>query len=171
MKSLFLAFGFLAAFTLTTPNAAAAEKQKIAYPSADDASFIITVPKNWELTPAKEDEDYFHVEGPTGAIFSFRAIPGGKDSLDEAIEAMVKDIHERFKDMELGDAQDWKPNGLTGFYAIGTGKDKEGVPIRIGVAWCALNDGKIAEAWFITDLSDEKGLDQANEIINSIESP
>jgi hypothetical protein len=67
--------------------------------------------------------------------------------------------------VKLGDAEDWKPNGLTGLYA---GKDKEdGTPIKVGVGWCALEDGKIAEMWFVADEADAKGIKQAEDIANS----
>lgn len=148
------------------------ELQKIAYPTADEASFVITAPESWKMTAAEDAGDYFHLESPTDAVFSFRTIEGNEDSLKEAIEDCVKDLSERFNDLELGDAEDWKPNGLSGLYAVGTAKEKEdGNPIKIGVGWCALEDGKIAEMWFIADEADAEGMKQAENIANSLSAP
>jgi len=159
--------------TVATMSVVRAEKlEKIAYPTADDASFIISVPSNWKMEQAEEAGDYFHLTSPTGAVFSFRTIKGDEKTLNAAIEASVKDLNERFNEMDLGDAEDWKPHGLSGFYATGHGKEKEdGTPVRVAVAWCALEDGKIAELWFVADLDDEKGINQASDIANSLEAP
>ncbi len=62
--------------------------------------------------------------------------------------------------------------GITGIYAVGTGKDKEdGTAVKVGIGWVALNDGKIAEMWFVADTDDEKGMKQAEDIANSLTSP
>jgi hypothetical protein len=171
MKSLAL-LAAVCTFTLAQSARCAEEAQRIAYPTADHPSFVLEVPKSWKLEPAEEEGDFFQLEGPTGAIYSFRTIEGGKDSLNDAIDESIKEIGKQFKDVELGKAQDWKPGGLTGLYAIGDGKDKEdGTPVRFGVGWVALNDGKIAEMWFVSDADDEKGMNEASAIANSLTSP
>lgn len=153
-------------------TARCAELQKIAYPTANHASFVIDAPDSWKLEPAEEEGDFFQLEGPTGALFSFRTIEGSKDSLNDAIDESVKELGEHFNDVQLGEAQDWKPAGLTGIYAVGTGKDKEdGTAVKVGIGWVALNDGKIAEMWFVADADDAKGLKQAENIANSLTSP
>jgi hypothetical protein len=168
---------YLAALTLSwtfafAPLVHAAGLQKIAYPTAEEASFVISAPKSWEITAAENDGDYFHLESPSGAVFSFRTIAGNEESLNAAIEKSVKDLNKRFDAVELGDAEDWKPNGLTGLYAVGTGKEKDdGTPIKVGLGWCALEDGKIAEMWFVADEADAKGLKQAEDIANSLTAP
>lgn len=162
----------LVALTLAISLPAYAEDTSvIAYPTIEEASFIIETPSDWELTPAEEAGEYFHLEGPTGALFSFRTIDGDESALQEAIQDTLTDINELFTDVELGDAQDWTPAGLTGFYATGSGKDKDGTGVRIGVAWVALNDGKIAQVWFVADNDDAKGMRVAEGIANSIASP
>lgn len=154
------------------PTFAAGKLQTLVYPTKDDPSFLIEIPADWELTPAESKEDYFHIEGPSGALFSLRTLPGSEDALSESMKHCITSANEKFDDVELGDAQDWKPSGLTGFYAVGTAKEKKtGTPLRIAFAWCALPNDNIAELWFITDLSDESGMDQANNIINSLKAP
>lgn len=171
MKRLTVALAVVFAFALGQSARCAEDSQQIAYPTADAPSFVLEVPKTWKLEPAEEEGDFFQLEGPTGAIYSFRTIEGSKESLDGAIDESIKEIDKQFKDVELGKAQDWKPDGLTGIYAVGTGKDKDGNPIKVGVGWVALNDGKIAEMWFVADADDEKGMDEASAIANSLTSP
>jgi hypothetical protein len=162
----------LAALTLAISIPAQAEETTlIAYPTVEEASFTIEVPDGWKMTEAESDGDFFHLDGPTGAIFSFRTIEGSEGALQAAIEDTMKHIGELFTEIELGDAQDWTPAGLTGFYATGSGKDKDGTEVRIGVAWCALNDGKIAQMWFVSDAGDASGMAAAESIANSLASP
>ena len=165
MKSKFLLSALLA--LALTPLALADD---IAYPTPDNASFVISAPSDWKVVPADEEGGYFDLEGPTGAVFSFRTIKGTQDSLNEAIQEVVEDLKKDYKDVELGEAQDWKPNGLEGFYAIGDAKDEDG-PVRLGVGWCVLADGKIAELWFVCDAKDETGMEVAGKIANSLRAP
>lgn len=143
---------------------------EIAYPTVEDASFVITAPGDWKVVPADEEGDYFDLEGPTGAVFSFRTIKGSQESLDQAIEEVVEDLNKDYKDVKIGEPQDWTPNGLQGFYAVGDGKDEDG-PVRFGIGWCVLADGKIAELWFVCDASDETGMEVAGKIANSLKAP
>lgn len=150
----------------------AAEPHKIAYPTADDASFILTVPADWEIKQAEEAGDYFTLSKESGATFSFRTIEGEKETLDQAIEDSMKEIGERFDGVQMSEAQDWTPGGLKGFYSAGGGKEKDGgAPVRIGVGWLALPDGKIAELWFVADQDDTQGITEAEAIANTLETP
>lgn len=150
----------------------AAGNQTIVYPTKDKPSFLISVPTDWKLSPAEEAGDYFHLDGPTGALFSMRTLEGNENALNDSMKNCLEMVNKKFDAVELGDAQDWKPSGLTGFYAVGTAKEKKsGTPVRIALAWCALPNDEIAELWFVTDLDDEPGMDQANKIVNSLQAP
>lgn len=165
---------FITAFVLLMLPllAPAGETQIIAYPDADNPSFLIEVPGDWELEQAEEDGAFFHLNGPSGAVHSFRTIEGTQDSLEEAIKESLTEAGELFNNVEVGDPMDWTPDGLTGFYVIGNGVRKDdGTPVRIGMAWCALKDGNIVEMWFAADQDDEEGMEQANAIANSLKSP
>lgn len=161
----------VALLTLTGLTLRAAEPQQIAYPTAEEPSFVITVPADWELTQAEKEGDFIHLDGPTGAAFLFRTIEGSQESLDAAIKESLEDAAQSFKDLDMGTAEDFKPDRLEGFYATGKGKDKDGTEVRIGMAWCVLRDGKIAELWFVSDLDDTKGMETASDIANSLKSP
>jgi len=149
-----------------------ADMQTIAYPTVKEESFEITAPKDWEMKQMEQEGDYFHLLGPTGAVFSFRTIDGDNSSMDKAIKEAMGQLKDDYKDIEMGDAQDWTPGGLKGFYLAGTavGK-KEDDKVRVGMGWAALNDGKIAEFWFVADHDDNKGIAVAEKIANSLKAP
>lgn len=163
----------LAILALTITQAArCADMQTIAYPTVKEESFEITAPKDWEMKQMEQEGDYFHLLGPTGAVFSFRTIDGNNSSMDKAIKAAMGQLKDDYKDIEMGDAQDWTPGGLKGFYIAGSavGK-KENDSVRVGMGWAALNDGKIAEFWFVADHDDDKGIAVAEKIANSLKAP
>ena len=163
----------VALLVLTLTQAAwCADMRTIAYPTLKEESFEITAPKDWEMKPMEKEGEYFHLLGPTGAVFSFRTIEGSNDAMTNAIKDAMAQVNEDYKNVDMGDAQDWAPNGLKGFYVAGTavGK-KENDPVRIGMGWAALNDGKIAEFWFVGDHDDEKGIAIAEKIANSLKAP
>jgi len=160
------------AVTLVAQTAWCADMQTIVYPTEESASFLITAPEDWEMKQAEEEGDYFHLHGPTGAVFSFRTIEGSSDSMEKAIDEAMEELREEYKDAELGEAQDWTPGGLKGFYATGTAVDKQdNAKVRVGMGWAVLEDGKIAEFWFVADLDDEKGISVAEKIANSLKAP
>jgi len=149
-----------------------AEMQTIVYPTTEAPSFLITAPEDWEMKQAEEAGDYFHLHGPTGAVFSFRTIEGSEGSMEKAIDEAMEELRSEYKDAELGEAQDWTPGGLKGFYTAGTAIDKQDdAKVRVGMGWAALEDGKIAEFWFVADMDDEKGISVAEKIANSLKAP
>lgn len=149
-----------------------AEMQTIVYPTSESPSFEITAPDDWEMKQAEEAGDYFHLHGPTGAVFSFRTIKGSKDSMDKAVEEAMEELRTEYKNAELEEAKDWTPGGLQGFYTTGTAIDKQDdAKVRVGMGWAALEDGKIAEFWFVADADDEKGISVAEKIANSLKAP
>jgi len=111
-------------FLAVPPTFAAGKLQALVYPTKAHPSFLIDIPGDWKLTPAEEEGDYFHLDGPTGAIFSFRTLEGSENALTDSMKHCLTRMNEKFKAVEIGDAQDWKPDGLTGFYAVGTAKAK-----------------------------------------------
>lgn len=163
----------VALLVLTATQAArCADMQTIAYPTVKEESFEITAPSDWEMKQMEEEGDYFHLLGPTGAVFSFRTIEGTEDSMADAIKEAMEDLDEDYKNIELGDAQDWTPSGLKGFYATGTAVEKKhNDEVTVGMGWAVLEDGKIAEFWFVADVDDTKGKSVAEKIANSLKAP
>ncbi|MCK9588065.1 MAG: hypothetical protein WC076_09740 [Terrimicrobiaceae bacterium] len=61
---------------------------------------------------------------------------------------------------------------MTGFYLTGTAVDKQDdEKVRVGMGWAALEDGKIAEFWFVADIDDTKGIAAAEKIASSLKVP
>ena len=93
-----------ALFTIST--AAAYADTTIAYPTADTASFTITVPDDWELTPAEVEEDYFLVSSPSSVELWFRAmeITDGDEAaavVEEAMTSGAEWLAEYYEEVEL----------------------------------------------------------------------
>lgn len=139
----------------------------ILYPSKDDPVFSVTAPEDWEMTPAEEEGDYFTLEGPTGAVLSFRAIPGTKEDLEDAVQDGMDYIKETYAKVQLGEAQPFS-GGVDGFRAAGTGAYKDdGTPCVFELGWFTLKSGHIAELWYEAESGDEEGAQQAKQIISS----
>jgi len=149
--------------------------QTIMYPTQENADFSVTVPDDWELTPAESKDDYFTVDGPTGASFSFRSLTAksekqAKKNLEDAIQESLDYLKEHFKDVQLGDPKDDKVGGMEGFAAVGSGADKEsGEPVAFVMGWYFnTNKGKIIEVWFETAPDDKEGAEQASKIMDTL---
>ena len=122
--------------------------QTIAYPTKEKPVFSITAPDDWELTPAQEAGDFFDVSGPTGAVLSFRAIPGTDEDLNDAIADSVEFLKENYKNVKV----DTPKEDGNGAYATGSGLDKEnGTETVFVMAWYVLENGKIAEHWDVIE--------------------
>lgn len=164
MRNVFLLFA--AALFLFSAQRIFAEDVTIAYPNKDHAVFTVTAPDSWEMEPAKEDGDYFTLTGPTDAVLSFRAIPGTKDDLEDAIKDGVQYIKDNYDDVKMGEAKEM--DGIDGFSASGTGKYKDdGSACMIEMKWFALRSGKIGEIWYEAGADDKEGMDQANAILST----
>lgn len=175
MKINHLACTLVSSLLLMAASAHAEEEvtvEKIAYPTVDEASFVLSVPSDWEMKQAEEAGDYFHLTTESGAVFSFRTIDGDEKALEGAIDRSLKQLNEEYTEVTLDEPKDWIPNGLTGFYTTGSAKEKEGgAPVRVGLGWCVLEDGKIAELWFVADEEDKDGISAAEDIANSLAAP
>lgn len=143
----------------------------IAYPSSDDASFMVDVPKGWEITPGEEAGDYVGVNSDSGVYLAFRTIDGSEDAMHSAIEESVAYLEENYKNVDVGEPKDVKQAGLEGFLMDGTGKDEEGIDIVFRMAWLALKDGNIGEIWFAAAADDKAGIAAAAKALNSFRAP
>ena len=148
-----------------------AETDKLVYPTKDNPEFTLQVPTDWKLVQAEGEGDYFHLHGPTGAVFSFRTIKGNQSTLDQTMKDRLSEVRKKYSDVDFDPAKDWSPHGLTGFYAVGDAKESDGNKVRIAMGWCDLKNGKIAELWFITDVTDSEGKTDASNIMDSLEAP
>jgi len=164
MKSSFLALLLGVALSALALDPAAAQ-QRIAYPTADEPIFTITIPDEWELTQAEDLEDYFIVEGPTGALLFFRAIPS---TIEESVQESITYLGENFEQLELSEPQEIEMGEFAALVANGTGTDpEEDLACKFGMAWIAYPDGTVAEIWFETLADDAEGSAEAKAILDS----
>jgi hypothetical protein len=161
------AAAFLVATTLFTTGAAKAET--IAYPTAEEPSFVLDYPANWEVTHGEEVGDYFGLTGPTGAELWLRTIPGTADDLTTAIGEMAEYLGETYSDVELGDPVE-NDGVIEGFSTTGSGNSEDG-PVGFFVGWYLLGDGNLAEIWYVAEEGDQAGAGQAQTILRSFRIP
>lgn len=166
-KAAVVPFALLAAVLLTP----AAEAKKIAYPSPEKASFVVEVPDSWKVTPGSEVGDYVTLEGSTGVVVQIRTIEASEDSMKSAITDSIDFVKQTYKDVQLGDPQDAKVNGLDGFSASGTGKDKDGDAMMFVMEWFGLKNNQLAEIWFAASADDKDGVAEAAKIEASLKAP
>ena len=153
-----------AALAIFTPRGAFAD-QTIAYPTVEESLFTIVSPEDWELTPAEEKDDYFVLEGPTGATLYLRAMPG---KIEETIDENLEYLEENYKDINIGEPSESSEGGFASLAASGTGKSKEDdTEVSFGMAWIAFPTGQVAEIWFETTADDKEGAAAAQKILQS----
>ena len=148
----------------------------IAYPTADDALFAITVPDKWELTPAEAEDDYFLVTGPTGAELWFRAeiIESGDEAaaaVEEAITSGAEWLDEFYKEVELGEPIEGERDGMPYISVPGKGVDKEsGETVVFTIAFLFMENGAMAAFWGSIGAEDAAGKRAAQAIVDSFEA-
>lgn len=170
MRSLRLTTAALALSLAVAATPLAADT--LAYPTADDASFLIDYPSDWELVQAEEEGGYMELKAPGGgAVLNFRTIEGSEDAMQQAIADTVTYLKGRYSNVETSPAQDTTQHGLTGFFAGGTGVDESAGPIKFVCAWYGLNDGTIGEIWFVGKQDDAASAEAAKHIVNSFRPP
>ncbi len=168
MKSLLIAVSLL---TATLCFSTAAHADRLAYPSADSASFLIDYPSSWTMTPAEQEGDYVELAGKDGAVLYFRTIEGSEKALLEAIAESKDYLSENYSNVVLGKAKDTAQHGLEGFLATGTGINEDGDDVNFLMAWFPLPDGTIGELWYAAFADDANGAKEAAAILNSFRAP
>lgn len=147
-------------------HAAFSGDQTVAYPNKDNAIFTVTAPEDWEMTPGEGEGDYFTLEGPSGAVLSFRAIEGSKDELQAAVKDGIDYLKEAYDDAQISKPE--AMDGVDGAVIGGAGKSKDdGTPCAIGMEWFVLKSGNIAEIWYEAAADDKEGADEAKAILST----
>ena len=145
--------------------------ETMAYPSADNASFLIDHPSNWEMEPGENVGDYVTLTGPTGVVVQFRTIPGSESAIADAIEESRKYLQETFDDVSLEEPESSQHRGMEMLSVVGAGVDKDGQAVGFSMAFFALDDGNIAELWFAVVAGDDAGADAAGKVLDSFRTP
>lgn len=157
----------LASLTVSAPLLA---DTTMAYPSADNASFLIDYPDHWTMEPGESVGDYSTLTGPNGTTLWFRTVDGNKEALQQAMVDTGEWLKEHYTDIEVSDPTPAAQHGLSGFQATAAGTDEDGNRVGFALAWMDLKDGNIGEIAFAT-FGDEAEVKQAGAILNSFRSP
>jgi hypothetical protein len=127
--------------------------------------FTLVTPQGWTYTKPSSDDDYATLEGPTGAVFYFRAEDG---PLDKAKAAGLDEIKDTYTGCKWGAEKTLKLGGCAGILVEGTGVDKEDQSrASFGMAWITLPGGKIAVCWYEAPTDDESALLRAAGILQT----
>lgn len=164
-------FIITAAIALSLATIAHAETKTLYYPSEDDAMFSIKAPDGWKVTKIDEVGDFATLENENNSILQFRALElessdEAKKEIDAISEETGKFLQENYKNIELGDAKEFEVGGQPGVQLLGTGKDKDGNPVKFLSAIIALGPKTIAEIWAAV-YTDGDDVDQAGKILGS----
>jgi hypothetical protein len=163
-----------ALFTIST--AAAYADTTIAYPTADAASFTITVPDDWELTPAEVEEDYFLVPSPSSVELWFRAmeITDGDEAaavVEEAMTSGAEWLAEYYEEVELDEPTEGERDGMPFISVSGKGVANEGgEAVVFTIAFLFLKNGSMAEFWGILPVGDDEGRAAAQAVLDTFEA-
>jgi hypothetical protein len=145
----------------------------VAYPTVEEPTFTISVPEDWELTPAEEAEDYFLVTSPDGAELWFKSMEiASEDELsaavDEAIESGGEWLAENYKDVELGEVTEGDREGMPFVSIPGIGVYTEtGEKVVFTIAFIFMENGSLAEFWGILPAGDESARGVAQTVLDS----
>lgn len=156
----------LSAFALVAAQASAAPVT-LFYPTQEASDFSVDVPGEWELEQAEEEGGFFTVNGPTGVQLSFRTVATDDEDMEAAIKQSVEFVFENYEDVEMGDPEDIKQNGMDGFNMTGTAK-LNGEPVIIVMAWLALKKTALAEVLFVVEPSDKQGFAAAERVLKTL---
>jgi hypothetical protein len=143
----------------------------LAYPSADNASFLVDHPDDWTAEPGAEVGDYLSLFGPTGVVVQLRTIEGDEESAKQAALDSIEYIKDTYKSVKMQEPTTLEHRGLTVMQLAGSGVNDEGNPVGFLTYLVALDDGHIAEIWYVVDLADEEGQQAAIKVLDSFRTP
>jgi hypothetical protein len=152
-------------------NVSAAHAAVLAYPTPDNASFLIDVPDDWAVEAAGSRGDYAHVNSDSGVYLAVRTIEASEFDPKAAAEDAFGYLQENYKDVQLGDGKETQQAGMSTYLVSGTGKESDGTLVVFGMAWVRLKDGTVGEVWFAAPLADEDGISKSRTVLGSFRAP
>lgn len=168
MKNVFAAAALLLSGLVLAPSAQA---ETLAYPSSDNASFVVDYPANWEMEPGEEVGDYVTLNAPSGAIIQLRTIKGTEAAVKQAVQDNIDYLGENFDNVELGEPKDLKQGKLEGWVATGSGINEDDDAVGFAMYFLALPDGNVAEIWYAVVKGDQAGHKAALKVLDSFRTP
>lgn len=142
------------------------------YPQQPGAMFSIEAPSNWTVGKIDQVGDFGSLESPNGAILQFRAQNyDTEDAASKEIESIVDStmtfLQDNYTEINLDDPVDVTAGGQPGTELAGTGKDKDGNPVKFLSAIIVLGPQSLAEIWAAVLPEGNSDLDTATAVLDS----
>ena len=161
-----------AASATTSSENFAAGTTTLYYPQQPGAMFSIEAPSNWTVGKIDQVGDFGSLESPNGAILQFRAQNyDTEDAASKEIESIVDStmtfLQDNYTEINLDDPVDVTAGGQPGTELAGTGKDKDGNPVKFLSAIIVLGPQSLAEIWAAVLPEGNSDLDTATAVLDS----
>jgi hypothetical protein len=142
------------------------------YPQQSGAMFSIEAPSNWTVGKIDQVGDFGSLESPNGAILQFRAQNyDTEDAASKEIESIVDStmtfLQDNYTEINLDDPVDVTAGGQPGTELAGTGKDKDGNPVKFLSAIIVLGPQSLAEIWAAVLPEGNSDLESATAVLDS----
>jgi hypothetical protein len=161
-----------AASATTSSENFAAGTTTLYYPQQPGAMFSIEAPSNWTVGKIDQVGDFGSLESPNGAILQFRAQNyDTEDAASKEIESIVDStmtfLQDNYTEINLDDPVDVTAGGQPGTELAGTGKDKDGNPVKFLSAIIVLGPQSLAEIWAAVLPEGNSDLESATAVLDS----
>ena len=161
-----------AATATTSSENFAAGTTTLYYPQQPGAMFSIEAPSNWTVGKIDQVGDFGSLESPNGAILQFRAQNyDTEDAASKEIESIVDStmtfLQDNYTEINLDDPVDVTAGGQPGTELAGTGKDKDGNPVKFLSAIIVLGPQSLAEIWAAVLPEGNSDLESATAVLDS----
>ena len=161
-----------AASATTSSENFAAGTTTLYYPQQPGAMFSIEAPSDWTVGKIDQVGDFGSLESPNGAILQFRAQNyDTEDAASKEIESIVDStmtfLQDNYTEINRDDPVDVTAGGQPGTELAGTGKDKDGNPVKFLSAIIVLGPQSLAEIWAAVLPEGNSDLDTATAVLDS----
>lgn len=161
-----------AASATTSSENFAAGTTTLYYPQQQGAMFSIEAPTNWTVGQINEVGDFGSLESPDGAVLQFRAQNyDTEDAASKEIESIVDStmtfLQDNYTDINLDEPVKVTAGGQPGTELAGTGKDKDGNPVKFLSAIIVLGPTTLAEIWAAVFPDGNSDLETATAVLDS----
>ena len=161
-----------AASATTSSENFAAGTTTLYYPQQPGAMFSIEAPSNWTVGKIDQVGDFGSLESPNGAILQFRAQNyDTEDAASKEIESIVYStmtfLQDNYTEINLDDPVEVTAGGQPGTELAGTGKDKDGNPVKFLSAIIVLGPQSLAEIWAAVLPEGNSDLESATAVLDS----
>ena len=161
-----------AASATTSSENFAAGTTTLYYPQQPGAMFSIEAPSDWTVGKIDQVGDFGSLESPNGAILQFRAQNyDTEDAASKEIESIVDStmtfLQDNYTEINLDDPVDVTAGGQPGTELAGTGKDKDGNPVKFLSALIVLGPQSLAEIWAAVLPEGNSDLESATAVLDS----